>query len=561
MHKLGWGTWAACSVLVLSACKGTTLDLGQPPTSAASPLPVIVSRGQDSTLGVDGVFVEAMSTSLQPAPWQYEFFAMHPDAGQYLADLNPQHVHVQALDEALPWQGQGMGAADWDAGMLDTMMTSILQVDGDPLFQIMVPPAVGDFGSTPPDPAKVALFATYCGYLVQYFNLGYFYYPDATGTKIENPNGPQPIRWWAILGDWDTTYALTGDQYATIYNAAVQTMLAANADSGVPLSFSSFEYGNLVNNSLYDQYLESFLQNVMVQADVVSLHMFLTGDRTEPDQEALESVKTFTADLDDTFARLSQSASAADAQVWVTESNVNSKAPNGSGFVNDLRGTDAFFAAYRPYLFSQLGKHKNRVLYHWDFTAGNIEGGTNPDTDPQNAEVDFTTGNRLISYWVDYWLANLFPVATLPAGTSLYILPLETPGDAGVVPLDSLAQANDNVEVLAVQNSTTQSVVVMLVDIAPDGVEQEGGSTDFDGHGEPRSFVVDVSQLGISFASGRIRVISNPNVDNGPSAPTTPVDLSKESAIPVTLPGYGVAFLTLETTVASGDGGPSDGGT
>ena len=63
--------------------------------------------------------------------------------------------------------------------------------------------------------------------------------------------------------------------------------------------------------------------------------------------------------------------------VWVTENNVNAdfdkgggiSACNGTPFVTDLRGSSAFFAAWRPYVFSQLGKAGIEALYHWDFDA------------------------------------------------------------------------------------------------------------------------------------------------------------------------------------------------
>jgi hypothetical protein len=561
MRKLGW---VACSALVLSGCQRTALDLGQTTAGTGKPLTVIVSSGTDQTLGINGIFLEVMSTSFQPAQWQYNFFQLHPDAGQYLQGLHPQHVHIQALQEALPWQAQGTDS-DWDSGMLDTMMLPIMQVDPDPLFQIMVPPAISvsnaPFGAMPSaDDEAVKAFATYCGYLVQYYNQGYFWYPDETGTKIQNPNGnKQPIHWWAILGDFDTTFGLgSGGAYATVYNAAVTAMIAANGDAGAPLHFSSFEYGNLTNgqyaNPQYVNTLTDFLSSVTAPADVVALHLFPTGDLGQPDEEVLGQVPLLIAGLRETVAALVDAGS--NAQIWVTENNVNNKAPNGDGtFMNDRRGTSAFFAGYRPYIFSQLGKYGNRALYHWDFTAGNIDGGPNPDTDPQNAEVDYMSGKPFISYWVDYWLAQSFPVS---AGAELHILPLTTTSGGVDVPLDPVA-ATQNVEVLATQNSATGDVVIMMADYAPEGLELEGGSTTVNGKGEPRSFSLDISQLG-AFAAGRLRTIYDPNADNSPSTVPTLVDLSTPNPISVTLPGYGVAFLTLQRA-SSSDGGGTDGGT
>ena len=77
-----------------------------------------------------------------------------------------------------------------------------------------------------------------------------------------------------------------------------------------------------------------------------------------------------------------------DVAVWVTENNVNADYDSGNGysacnptqkFVTDQRGTSAFFAAWRPYAFSQLGKAGNQAIYHWDYPA-----------DAQFGEVNYT---------------------------------------------------------------------------------------------------------------------------------------------------------------------------
>jgi len=40
----------------------------------------------------------------------------------------------------------------------------------------------------------------------------------------------------------------------------------------------------------------------------------------------------------------------------------------GQRFVDDTRGSSAFFAAWRPLMFSQAGKAGAQALYHWDFS-------------------------------------------------------------------------------------------------------------------------------------------------------------------------------------------------
>jgi hypothetical protein len=555
MHRLGW---AACSVLVLSACKGTVVNLGQTMVSNVVTLHVAVSTATDADSGVNGYFEEAFSTSFQPAPWQYPFFEMHLEAADYLRALHPQRVHMQPLDMAIPWQNQtGTASTDWDFSELDAMVPPIMQVDPQAMFEIRAPSFIGDspnsFASATAslDMNKVAIFAKYCGYLVQYYNHGGFEYPDDSGTIIKNPNGTTPIQWWAILGDWDTTYSLTGFDYATIYDSAATRMLAANGDAGAPIHISSFEYGDTASSDGYIANLQNFLQTVEAPADVVALHVFGAPDKSTPDNQIFEDVPTYAAEIRTTIANIADAGSnIRDAQVWVTENNVNSNAPGGSTpFMNDPRGTSAFFAAYRPYIFSQLGKAGNRALYHWDFTAGNIEGGVNPDTDQQNAEVDYVSGNRLISYWVDYWLSTFFLVDD--GAGALRILQLQTQDGNGDF---AKVAAGEAVEVLAVQNMADDSVVVMMVDFATAN-DQDGTPSVSNGTGEPRAFLIDVSAFG-AFASATIRVIDDPIADNSSTGATSTADLTNPHAVPVSLPGYGVAFLKLVPTSGGEAGAP-----
>src|SRR5215469_16366726 len=104
--------------------------------------------------------------------------------------------------------------------------------------------------------------------------------------------------------------------------------------------------------------------------------------------------------------------------LWVTENNVNADFADSNGmsncnptvkFVLDPRGTSPFFAAWRSYVFSQLGKAGNQALYHLDY-----------DADEQYGEVDYNTGSTYLSYWVDYWLGQMFP--STPASSAADIL-------------------------------------------------------------------------------------------------------------------------------------------
>ncbi len=134
--------------------------------------------------------------------------------------------------------------------------------------------------------------------------------------------------------------------------------------------------------------------------------------------------------------------------IWVTENNVKADYDNGNGmsnciptqkFVLDPRGTSAFFGAWRPYVFSQLGKAGNQALYHWVYGA-----------DTQSGEVDFSTGSTYLSFSVDYWLGQMFP---------------STPGFPGPDILQLVVTETSRAEILGTKNSDG-SVVVMVVDRA-----------------------------------------------------------------------------------------------
>jgi hypothetical protein len=160
----------------------------------------------------------------------------------------------------------------------------------------------------------------------------------------------------------------------------------------------------------------------------------------------------------------------ANVPVWVTENNVNADYDNngmsnctpGQTFVADKRGTSAFFAAGRPYVFSQLGKAGNQALYHWDYGA-----------DAQYSEVDYTTGNKYLSYWVDFTLAQLFPVTASSSPTILAFTSTDTSS------IESLATRNPD-----------GSYVVMITDRAVHA------SSDDNGTGDPRTVIVDVTAIG-----------------------------------------------------------------
>jgi len=255
---------------------------------------------------------------------------------------------------------------------------------------------------------------------------------------------------------------------------------------------------------------------VNTQVNLVSTHFYSTCDQTDTDTTIMNTVPGFAANVSYFYKELQTRPDLANVPVWVTENNVNAdfSASNGMStcnpnqvFVDDHRGTSAFFAAWRPYVFSQLGKVGNQALYHWAY-----------DGDQQYGEVD-TNGNTYLSYWVDEELASIYP---------------STPSASGPNILALTATDNSTVETLATKNANG-SVTVMVLDRAVHS------STDNNGAGDPRTVIVDDSSLG-SFTSASLLTIDA--ATSVASAPT-PVSVTPASRMTVNLPGYGVAWLVL----------------
>lgn len=139
------------------------------------------------------------------------------------------------------------------------------------------------------------------------------------------------------------------------------------------------------------------------------------------------------------------------------------------------------FAAWRPYVFSQLGKAGSEALYHWDY-----------DSDAQFGEVDYSSGNKHLSYWVDYWLGQMYP---------------EGPAAPEILALTMTETAT--VETLATKNSDG-SVLLMIVDRAV------LSPADNNGTGDARTVVLDVSALGSFASASQLNIGRTADLTNGP---------------------------------------------
>jgi hypothetical protein len=479
----------------LSACGGGSGSNSQPTTNPTITTQVQVSSSATAQLSL------AMSTSFQPAEWDDQFFVINPGATTPLGNLKSQHIRLQAISQGVPQTD----ANTWNFSVVDAITQPVLGVgDHSPEFQIAVAPAFMYDANHNFLDSTYQQFASYTQDLVSYYNKGGFSAPD--GNHV-SPS-PYPITWWGIYNEPNINN-LSAAQYVDLYNAVVPAMQAVDPS----IKFAAVELADFSGQP--QAYLPTFVSNVTAHVDVLATHFYSSCNQKDSDAQVLSTVPSFAADVSYIYQQAQTNPALATVPVWVTENNVNADFSDANGmstcnpgqtFVADQRGSSAFFAAWRPYVFSQLGKVGAQALYHWDF-----------DADAQYGEVDYNTANLQLSYWVDYWLARTFPASP---GSSI---------------LQFTNSDDQNVEVLPVKNADA-SVTIMLSDHAV------AAATDNNGKGTARDISVDVSALGSFTSASLLTIDTNTDVVNGPVA----TSMTPSAQIDINLGGYGVAFLTLK---------------
>ena len=467
-----------------------------------APMTLTIGATTQVSSTVTGRLQLAMSTSFQPAEWDYQFFTNHPTAVTPLGNLQPQNIRLQPVSQGIPQTTP----TTWDFTFSDAIIQPVLTVgDHSPEYQIAAGPAfMYDSSHNFVDPTY-GQFAAYAQNLVQYYNAGGF--TDAGNTFHKSPS-PYPIAWWGIYNEPNYNNVSPG-QYVQLYNATVPVMQAADPT----LKFVAVELGG--GNGIEQQYLPQFVNGVTAQVDVVATHYYSTCNQKDTDAKLFSTIPGFASQVQYIRSQLATKSALMNVPVWITENNVNADFQGANGmstcnptqqFVDDTRGSSAFFAAWRPLMFSQVGKAGAEALYHWDFAA-----------DAQYGELDDQTGNPRLSYWVDYWLARMFPA------------------NPGARLLQFSASDTTDLETLAVRNPDN-SVVVMIANYAV------ASSVDNNGPGLSRVVSLDVSSLG-TFTNGSVlKIDSTTDATNGP-APTT---IAPASPVQITLNGYGVAFVKLQ---------------
>lgn len=478
-----------------------------------------VSSTVDTTLGVKGKLQQFMSTSFQIAEWTGDFFGTSASTRQAaLNNLGPQHIRLQALSQAIPMKANTAAATDWDFTLLDQTVQPVLaSADHSPEFQIAAAPAWMNTATGYLDVTNHANdFASYAANLVRYYNKGGF---DVAGTHFQSP-ATQPIIWWGIFNE-PAFNGLTAAQYATVYNAVVPAMLTV--DPTIKIVAMEFA-GSTLGTGWPDDpeiWLPPFFApassgGVNAHIDVVAMHFYAGCNQMDTDTLLFGAVDQYVAVKKFIDQQIATRADLAGTPVWITENNVNadflgangtSSCNAGQTFVTDPRGTSAYFAAWRPYVFSQFGKVGNQALYQWAYSG-----------DKQYGEVD-ANGNPYLSYWVDRSLATFYPSTSASPGPDILTA---TPTDT------------TSIETLATRASNGV-VRVMIVDRAVHA------ATDNNGTGDPRTVIVDTSSLGNFTAASLLTIDATTDVTNGPAAD----GIAPAPRLAIPLSGYGVAFLSL----------------
>jgi len=471
------------------------------------PRPTAVSATVAVDNSTNGAFDLAMSTSFQPAEWDFQFFQGFPSATTPLNNLQPHHIRLQGISQGVPQGSAGTNSTSWDFTVLDAITQPVLGVaDHSPEFQIAKAPPfmyVNDDSGNSFSDLTFQQFAAYAKNLVQYYNTGGFTGSDGFHVSPSIT----PITWWGIYNEPSINNNLTATDYVTMYNAVVPAMRSADPN----IKFVALEMCCSSEN-----WAQTFAENVTsgLPVDAVATHYYSTCNQKDTDQQLFSTVTGFAGSVQTIHANLSTNAALTTVPIWITENNVNAdfdkgggiSACNGTAFVTDQRGSSVFFAAWRPYVFSQVGKAGAQALYHWDFAA-----------DAQYGEVNGSNGQTQLSYWVDFWLAKLFP-----AGSGQHLLQFTNSNSA-------------DIEVLPLRNSDG-SVVVLISNHAV------ASPLDNNGAGLSAKVSLDISALG-SFASASLVTIdSTTSAATGPSQSS----ISPSSPISLDMNGYSVAFLTLQ---------------
>ena len=249
--------------------------------------------GAVAQIGITKVepFEVAMSTSFQPAEWDYQFFTLNPTATTTLGNLQPAHTRLQGISQGVPQTT----ANTWDFTVLDDVTQPVLGVgDHSPEFQIAVAPAfMYDTNHNFLDPSYKT-FGAYAENLVRYYNTGGFTSGD--GLFHVSPS-PYPITWWGIYNE-PSINNIDATQYTKMYNTLVPLMQSVDP----ALKFVAIE---LCCGS-EGTFLPVFTSGVTEKVDVVAAHYYSSCNQKDTDADLLGTVPGFASGVQSIYPFLRQ---------------------------------------------------------------------------------------------------------------------------------------------------------------------------------------------------------------------------------------------------------------
>lgn len=476
-----------------------------------------VSNTTDTTLGVSGYLKQFMSTGFQPSIYNNAFFTSFPSTSDLVA-LNSEHLRLQTVHATIPWLANSSPqlSTDWSfTSEQQTVQPVLATGDNSPIYQLAAAPvflsdANGHFVFTT---ANLQLLTTYAQNLVRYYNTGGF---DWGGKHFQSTSS-HPITWWAIYNEPNLNN-ITAAQYVQIYNTLVPAMLSVDPT----LKFIALElsdYSGQPAAYLPQLVLPAASGGVSAQMNAISTHFYGTCNQTTTDTTVFSNVAQFATDITYFRTELQKRSDFANVPIWVTENNVNSDYQSTTGysncnpaqlFVSDPRGSSGFFTAWRPFVFSRLGKAGNQALYHFLYEGSN-----------QYGEVSSTNAAKTLAYWTDYWLQRVFPWDGISVGSQLLKY--------------TSTESTPSVEILVALNADN-SVSLLVTNHAV------AAAADDNGTGAPRTVLVDISALGAFTSASQITLNSATSTTTGPTATT----VTPTTVLPVTFTGYGSTFFVLK---------------
>jgi len=314
-------------------------------------------------------FDVAMSTSFQPAEWDYQFFQNFPGATTPLANLQPNHIRLQGISQGIPQGSEGTNSQAWDFTILDSTAQPVLAVgDHSPQFQIAKAPAflyVNNASSSNFNDPNFTQFAAYAQNLVRYYNTGGFT-PPGGSLLVSQAYPAYKIRYWGIYNEPSINNNLDVTLYTQLYNALVPAMHSVD---------NSIKFVALEMCCSSENWVPVFASNVTAQVDIVATHYYSSCNQRNSDAQVFGTVPSFVSSIQSTYGSLATKPTLANVPVWITENNVNADFNNGNGsachpgqtFVDGTRGSSAFFTAWRPYVFSRVGQAGAKALYRWAY--------------------------------------------------------------------------------------------------------------------------------------------------------------------------------------------------